>query len=56
MTMAVVMELVRHIADISSLKYLGVHLSSFSSMSSYSELQLLCARLHYGWWGVLSSG
>lgn len=54
----VIMELMRYIAGISSLTYLGVHLSSFSSVSPvspYSELQLLCAQVLYGWQGVLST-
>lgn len=51
----VIMELMRYIAGISSLTYLGVHLSSFSSVSQYSELQLLCAHVLYGWQGVLST-
>lgn len=51
----VIMHLIRNTAGISSLTYLGVHLSSFSSVSPCSELQLLCAHVLYGWQGVLSS-
>lgn len=54
--MAVIMELTRYSANTSSLTYLGVYLSSFGSVSSYSELRLLCAHLLYSWQGVLSSG
>lgn len=52
---AVIMKLLRSIAGISSLPWSGVHLSSFSSVSPCSELQLLCAHVLYGWQGALSS-
>lgn len=45
---AVIMKLLRYIAGISSLPWWGVHLSSFSSVSPCSELQLLCAHVLYG--------